>query len=113
MKDATTNALLDHLMKCIAACETCADACLDEPDVQNMANCIRLDRDCADACTMAARFVARDSANADQALQLCIALCKACEKECRSHDHDHCRICAEACHTCHTECEAYAATAIA
>jgi len=113
MKDATTNDLLDQLMKCIAACETCADSCLDEPNVKNMVNCIRLDRDCADACTLAARYVARGSAHMNGALDLCIALCKACEKECRSHTNDHCRTCAEACHACHTACEVHTTTATA
>ena len=111
MKDQATNDLLDHLMKCIAACETCATACLNEADPAMMKNCIMLDRDTADACVMAARFVARDSAHSDEALALCITLCRACEAECRQHDHDHCRACAEACHACHVSCEGYVATA--
>ena len=111
MKDQATNDLLDHLMKCIAACETCATACLNEADPAMMKNCILLDRDTADACVMAARFVARDSAHSDEALALCITLCRACEAECRQHDHDHCRACAEACHACHVSCEGYVATA--
>ncbi len=111
MKDKATNELLDLMMKCITACETCATECLNEDDPKMMVDCIKLARDTADACTMAARYVARDSAHAAQALRLCIELCKACEKECRTHEHDHCRKCAEACHACHLSCEAYAATA--
>lgn len=95
-------------MKCIAACETCADACLSEDDPGRMADCIRTDRDCADVCSLTARFVSRNSAFTAQLISNCIDICKACEKECRQHDHDHCQKCAEVCHACHVECEAYA-----
>jgi hypothetical protein len=46
---------------CIEACNTCADACdycsiacLQEDDVKMMAECIRLDLDCAAICRLAA-----------------------------------------------------------
>lgn len=37
----------------------CSDACLDEQDVAVMRLCIRLDRDCADACEAAFRVMSR------------------------------------------------------
>jgi len=37
---------------CLRACEICATACLREEDVQMMADCIRLDRSCADLCAL-------------------------------------------------------------
>ncbi len=107
MKDPKTNELLDTLMKCITACETCADACLDEVNVDHMKGCIRMDRDCADICTITARFIARNSMHAPMMLEQCIALCKACEDECRKHEHAHCLKCADACHECHQRCAAY------
>lgn len=109
MKDPETNDLLQSLMKCIVACEHCADACLDEDDPGRLAICIRLDRDCADLCTLAARMIGRGSAHTPEVLQLCIALCKACGQECARHPHDHCRKCAEVCRDCLQRCEAYAA----
>lgn len=107
MRTEVINDLEHVLIKCITACETCADKCLDEDNVKMMADCIRLDRDCADACTMAARFLARKSKYRRQALELCIQACKDCEKECRKHDHDHCQHCADICHECHKACEDY------
>ena len=49
MKNAPADyrSLLDALARCVAACEYCADACLDEDNVQMMVPCIRLDRDCS------------------------------------------------------------------
>lgn len=44
--------LLDALNACVAACENCAAACLQEEDVRMTARCIALDRDCADICRL-------------------------------------------------------------
>jgi hypothetical protein len=41
---------MEACVRCAEACEHCADACLNEPDVAAMAECIRLDRDCAESC---------------------------------------------------------------
>jgi hypothetical protein len=109
MKDPQTNALLQMLMKCIAACEHCADACLDEKDPRHMANCIRLDRDCADICTLTARYLARNSARLHSAMELCISICDECHTECALHDAVHCRKCAEVCRQCRDLCREYAA----
>lgn len=109
MKDPKTNALLQQLMKCIAACEHCADACLDEEDPRSMAECIRLDRDCADICALTARFLGRDSERTPQLLQLCSAICDACHAECARHNNEHCRACAEVCAACRDACHAFEA----
>src|ERR1700681_4582009 len=54
---------------CIEACNTCADACdycsiacQQEDDVKMMAECIRLDLDCAAICRLAAAYMAREYA---------------------------------------------------
>ncbi|QNP54383.1 four-helix bundle copper-binding protein [Hymenobacter qilianensis] len=98
--------LLAALNACIAACEHCATACLQEQDVKMMARCIQLDRDCADICALTARFVARGSEHAQHLLQLCAQICHACGVECAQHGehHDHCRMCAEACKQCEEAC---------
>ncbi|OGX91635.1 four-helix bundle copper-binding protein [Hymenobacter coccineus] len=99
--------LLDALNACVAACEHCATACLQEDDVKMMVGCIRLDRDCADICALTARFVARDSAHAQHLLQECAEICKACGDECAQHTHmQHCQECAAACRRCEEACRA-------
>ena len=109
MKDEQTNNLQHTLIKCITACETCASMCLQEDDVKMMARCIQTDLDCADICSLTAKYVARESEFTSDILRLCIDICKACYEECKKHDHDHCQKCAEKCKECYEACEAYAA----
>lgn len=42
--------LIQTLHECVAACNHCFDACLQEDNVKMMAECIKLDRECADIC---------------------------------------------------------------
>lgn len=95
---------LSALFACIAACEHCASACLREPDVAAMAECMRLDRDCADACAFATRLLVRASGFTRDAMQVCARLCQACAAECARHSHAHCQECAQACQHCAEEC---------
>lgn len=103
---------------CIDACNACADACdhcvagcLREPDVKMMAQCIRLDIDCAAICRLAAGYLARGSSFATQVCELCADVCEACGAECAKHPHDHCKACAEACKRCAEECRRMASAA--
>lgn len=99
--------LLNTLSDCLAACEYCADACLSEENPKEMAECIRLDRDCADICAMAIRYIARDSRRASAVIKLCSQICDQCAEECENHDHEHCQKCAEACRECADACRNY------
>lgn len=96
--------VLSVLEDCIKACNHCFDACLKEDDVNMMANCIRLDRECADICTYAIQAITRQSPFTDKILQLCAEICEQCAEECGKHDHDHCKQCAEACSKCAEAC---------
>ena len=98
--NAHTQSQLDALNACVAACEHCSTACLQEPDVQMMVRCISLTRDCADVCALTARFVARGSEHAAHLLTACAEICRACADECAKHEHRHCQECAEACRRC-------------
>ena len=104
MKSEKTNNLEHVLIKCITACETCMTMCLQEDHVKMMVGCIQLDRDCADICTLTARFVARNSAHAKHVMKECIEICRKCAEECGKHDHDHCQHCAEICRECADAC---------
>lgn len=98
--NAHTQSQLDALNSCAAACEHCTEACLQEPEVQMMARCISLTRDCADVCAITARFVARGSEHVAPLLKECAEICRACADECAKHGHRHCQECAEACRRC-------------
>lgn len=97
--------LINKLSNCLAACEHSADACLAEDG--DMTDCIRIERDCADVCALAIKFVSRDSNHASDILDLCADLCDACAEECAKHDHNHCQDCAKACHECAEACRNY------
>lgn len=103
--------VVDLLLACSAACTICADACLAEEHVADMARCIRADLDCADICAATARVLSRQTAyDADVSrslLQACITACRSCGDECASHAdmHEHCTVCAEACRACQQACE--------
>jgi hypothetical protein len=47
--------------KCMQVCEECLTSCLNEPDVQARVHCIQVLRDCAEICSMASRYMSRNS----------------------------------------------------
>ncbi|WP_106399486.1 four-helix bundle copper-binding protein [Actinocorallia populi] len=101
---------VEILLECSQACTACADACLSEQDVADLAKCIRTDLDCADICDTTARVLSRHTgydANITRAqLQACAQACSACATECERHagHHEHCRACAEVCRRCAEAC---------
>jgi len=103
---ATIHALND----CAQTCNTCADACLSESDVEMLSRCIRMNLDCVDVCTATANILSRPSmASPDiwaAQLQACAIACRICAEECEKHasKHEHCRICAETCRECEQAC---------
>ncbi|MET8869367.1 four-helix bundle copper-binding protein [Nonomuraea sp. NPDC004580] len=100
---------IEQCMSCAQACTACADACLSEPEVAELAKCVRSDLDCADLCEATARVLSRHTgydANLTRAvLEACAQACKACGDECARHDHHpHCVTCAQACRDCEQAC---------
>jgi hypothetical protein len=91
-------------IQCAQACEHCATSCLLEDDVKMMAECIRLDRDCANVCWTAAAFMSRDSQFTHEICRICTDVCDVCGAECRKHDMEHCQACADSCEACAEEC---------
>lgn len=96
---------------CALTCNVCADACLSEQNVQDLARCIALNLDCADICTTTAAVISRQTGFTTDLiraqLQACKAVCKECGDECRKHAqmHEHCKICSDACHKCMQTCD--------
>ncbi|KAF3468811.1 Rho termination factor N-terminal domain-containing protein [Streptomyces sp. Tu 3180] len=55
---------VDKLYECAGVCLTCADAAAAEQDPEKIVmsiKCVRLDNDCTDLCTVAARILARQT----------------------------------------------------
>jgi hypothetical protein len=103
MKSENNN-LFVKLMECVLACNECHDACLREKDVMMMAECIRLDKDCAVVCASTLQLIHSGSRVMKQALALCVSSCEMCAEECSKHNFDHCRKCAEVCRECAKAC---------
>ncbi|MFC0507778.1 four-helix bundle copper-binding protein [Micromonospora costi] len=109
-------AVIDTINACAQACTACADACLSEDMVAELAKCARSDLDCADVCTTTSRVLSRHTgydANVTRSmLEACATTCRACGDECARHAdrHEHCRICAEACRECERACRDLLAT---
>jgi hypothetical protein len=100
--------VIEALNKCAAECNHCFAACLDEENVQMLTNCIKLDIDCAQLCTLTASLLARGSEHGLHLLKECAELCDACAAECEKHSshHEHCKNCAVACSDCADICQA-------
>jgi len=109
MTSSELQVCLDACLRCLQACEHCASACLSEPDVGMMVACIRLDRDCSDACAFTARLLMRGSELHAEACRVCAEACDRCAAECGRHGHEHCQACARACRACADACRALAA----
>ena len=79
---------IDECVDCAAACTSCADADLGEPDVQELVRCVRLCLDCADACGATGRILIRqtepDLGVLRAATEACAVACRACATSARS-----------------------------
>lgn len=109
MSHVQNQELIHVLHDCMAACNHCFDACLQEENVKMMAECIRLDRECADLCNFLEQALARNTPFAAALASVCATVCEACGNECKKHDHDHCQECAKACFACAEACRKLAA----
>jgi hypothetical protein len=100
--------MLNALTECASACHYCSVSCLREEDIGMMAECIRLDMDCAQICELTAAFLSRESDHTRHLLKECAEICQKCAEECARHAHlDHCKECAEACRKCAHMCSNY------
>lgn len=97
---------IDACIQCAQECDHCASACLGEAEVEMLAQCIRLDHDCATICWTAASYMSRGSQFAVAVCRLCAEICDACAEECGKHaaHMEHCARCAEACRRCAETC---------
>jgi hypothetical protein len=96
--------VIESLHECMVACNHCYDAYLKEENVGMMAECIRLDRECADICAYLEQAIGRGTPFISELAQVCATICKACGNECQKHDHEHCQIYADTFLKCEEVC---------
>ena len=111
-----------EMSKCIAACFGCAMACNRcSDDMMGMEahgnallmnRCIRLCRECAEICLLAAQWMSRMSPLSDQGCRLCADVCDLCAETCEQHAPHHalCGPCAQECRRCADLCRQMLAT---
>ena len=108
--DVVALAATEACFNCSQACAACADACLGEEDIGRLRECIRMNLDCADACSAAGLLGMRQTSSsktiAGAMFGFCAQMCRRCGDECMRYapHHEHCRICAEACRSCEQAC---------
>ncbi|HCW72736.1 MAG TPA: four-helix bundle copper-binding protein [Clostridiaceae bacterium] len=101
--------LMTTLQDCMIACNHCFDACLKEDDVKMMAECIRLDRECADVCGFVSAQLTKEGKVTKDLVAVCAKICDLCAEECEKHEHEHCKACAKSCRTCSEACRNHSA----
>lgn len=96
--------IIDACLACSIECESCVTSCIHSNYINHL-KCVALCRDCADLCSLCARFAARGSYYYDAVCKICVELCTACALECEKlSDHDCCKACAEVCRRCVSVC---------
>ncbi|MFZ5945366.1 MAG: four-helix bundle copper-binding protein [Bacillota bacterium] len=103
------NNIVNTIQHCEAVCEhmTTLVHCL--PNLHLRVAQMRLLRDCADICSLTAKYIARGSSFARHAAHLCAMICEACANECLRFPDQHSQHCAQVCLHCAQQCRAFAA----
>jgi uncharacterized protein DUF326 len=104
-----------EMKECMAACFSCSHICnrcgddmigMEGGDHRLMSRCIRLCRDCADVCVLAAQWLGRMSLMSASICRLCAEVCEMCAETCEQHAPHHalCGPCAKECRRCADLC---------
>lgn len=106
MSKEQIESIIEALNNCAVKCNQCYDECLKSDHVNMMANCIRLERECAEFSAFVAQALARGTEFASEYAELCIKICEACGNECNKHAQhmESCQKCADACFACAEQC---------
>ncbi|WP_353893090.1 four-helix bundle copper-binding protein [Proteinivorax hydrogeniformans] len=96
---------IEILLKCARACEESFDMSLQQPDIRERADCLKILTDCAEMCAMTARFMSRNSEFNKELCYLTMDVCQTCAEECNRFKDQHSQGCAEICLQCIDECK--------
>ncbi len=110
MTDETIQSCIEACLRGARACEHVMDTCVKDP--AQLADRLRLTRDCADICWTAAAFLSRDSRFAAGVCRMCAEIAEACGEECAKRELAECRQCANVCRQVVDECRRMAAVAV-
>lgn len=91
--------------ECEADCVYMAGYIMREAGIKARVKLQPLLADCADICSLAAKYAARGSAYARQAAALCEDICENCANECAKSEDGISQDCARICLRCARSCE--------
>lgn len=103
-------ACIEATIVCSTTCKACADACLTQEVVGDLAQCVLASWECVDICHATWQLLMLPGEPNWRLLQKQIAKCQdACLRTgaiCALHAelHEHCRACAESCGRCEEAC---------
>ncbi|SET68112.1 hypothetical protein SAMN05660297_03134 [Natronincola peptidivorans] len=100
--------ILDTLQRCEEMCEHMTTFLKRRHDVTMRKVQLELLRDCADICTLTAKFIARNSSFARGIAGFCAYICEVCGVECAKFPDRESQECARICFHCAKECRAFA-----
>lgn len=104
------SACIDACLEAAQACASGADACLEEPAVAVLRDCIRAQQNCADVCLTTARVLSRLGSATGESWRALLEACRTasafCAEQCGRHsvEYLHCRLSAEAAERCGQAC---------
>ncbi|WP_202976485.1 four-helix bundle copper-binding protein [Anaerophilus nitritogenes] len=100
--------LLMTIQNCEATCEHMTTFLKCRKDVQSRVIQLQLLRDCADICTLTAKYIARNSGFSKCIANLCAYICEVCGTECLRFPDPESQHCAQVCLHCARECRVFA-----
>lgn len=100
--------VLKTIQDCEAMCEHMMTFLKRRSDVQTRVRQLQLLHDCADICTLTAKYVARHSAFSKHTAHLCGQICEICGNECAKFSDEESQECSRICLNCARECRAFA-----
>jgi len=104
----STEMLIKIINNCEMMCEDTATYVIRCYCDKTRVRQLRLLRDCADICSLTAKYIARDSVCAKPTAELCADICEICGEECAKHPDHQSQHCSRVCLHCARECHEFA-----
>jgi hypothetical protein len=102
--------LVKTIQDCEAICEHMIHHVMMRSDFEMRRRQIALLHDCADICTLTAKYIARGSLFSKHMANLCAFVCDNCGSECAKFSDMESQHCAHICMNCAKECREFAST---
>lgn len=101
------NNLLNTINNCENICEHMVTHVTHLGDIHMRRVQLQLLRDCADICTITAKFIARNSMFSKFITNICAYICEVCGTECFRFRDPESQHCGRICHHCARECRRF------